>query len=381
MKQGASSSAAKYRSGRLFAGPSIGTALTMLLLGVGAVASLASTEIRESFQLAWQSPGTLLDLSDSQPVWLTFFVALLLVALSLKRNDALAQQSQELIAELDSISENFWVLGAMPKEVLNAFRRHYALAKKPYYAVLNTQSSAEQLETAIRYALSQLLDVVMVADRGEKSDGYAANVMIYRRVGELGDEKEQLNAHMPFLRDAEAIDGFEAILELRQELSTISGEENLDRTDSNIGNLVLQVPDSSAREVLPGAPMVVFDSELGVKGYKSLAELSDYMTDSDDFSEADRKRVQMYFDKQKDVIGSFVSIAINRPWFYEQTDPIPPPLAVLNIHRKGTGLLSLEEQTALFSELVGPFRSLLFDLIEAWCIRKQISGAPIEKYN
>lgn len=184
---------------------------------------------------------------------------------------------------------------------------------------------------------------------------------------------------MLFLRETENIDGFEAILELRKELSTLAGGGSVGELDPNLPDLVIQVPEEADRGgVLPGAPEVVFDTEFGVKGYANVAELSNYMKESRDFSDSDQERLQGYFQDMETVIGSFVSIAITPPWVFEgmRNGEAPPrPLAVLNIHRKTARLLALKEQTTLFSELIGPFRSLLYDLIETWCNRKKISGA------
>ena len=108
------------------------------------------------------------------------------------KQEHLHKNTRQIVNELGDIQNNFWVIGAMPKDVLSAFRKHYVLAKRPYYEVLSPSSDLEQIERSIRYALSQLLEVVITADRSSKADGYAANIMIYRRISEVGQGEKMI---------------------------------------------------------------------------------------------------------------------------------------------------------------------------------------------
>lgn len=305
--------------------------------------------------------------SKSPEVWGFYILTLAFVALftgMLHYRERQTQKAQrELINKSDELEETIRTLP--PEGFLSLFSEKFTEAHDVYKTLLLPEATKEELELSIRGILLGILRLTEHFDR--KMDGhlYAANIMIFNQSYKQDENiSKELLKNLTFADEDLDPMKLHGLLYLHHRLSTNSNNDD-SVPDEYIDKILLTLPvrnkakskETNKFKVLPGAPIAIALNAPNI--YFNARTICDWFRKEGDFDETIVSQVSDYFNKgHGKEIKSFFSL----PLSCDGAEPI----AVLNIHKNVTHMLSKKDQFDLYREVMSPFLAMLSELVKKW---------------
>ena len=201
---------------------------------------------------------------------------------------------------------------------------------------------------------------------------YAANIMLFRSAGEIGEEEEAaVLRRLKFRDDATTVANLKGVLELCARLSTVAADKTAS-PDREVADIILPVPKVGRRGdrccALPGAPLAFIDKEPSI--HVSTAEMAQWCLEYGDFTHHVRQQVVDYFQSpEAQMVRSFISIPLFSSNDAGEDDRTQDAFAVLNIHCNRENLLNIEneqsgrEPVSHFIDIIRPLQVLLVQVL------------------
>lgn len=281
--------------------------------------------------------------------------------------------TNQVSGKADSLNEKTEVLDGLirqlytlpPKGFLESYGNAIRMANEAFFDTQGADATEEDIALAIRVQLALILQLASgFDDDGEKSE-YGCNLMAFLPSGLISEANaRKIDSRMKFVETGVTVTRLKGALVLIQPLSVSSSA--LEGPDPKLSQFALPVLDlpldavtsEQGKSILPGAPLA-----FARRAETAIESLDDWFERTAPFSEKIRGELKRFFEDQKDVLQSFISI----PLYAEPTanGEDQEPIGVLNIHRNMPNKL-LAEKLELFAPLVTPIAILLGRLLSAY---------------
>lgn len=244
----------------------------------------------------------------------------------------------------------------------------------------------KDIDVAIRNCLYGLITMAEVIS--EKEGRYAANIMLYIPITEIGEgAKESISDNLRLFSDPPTFENLRGVLQLYPDLSTAESNEQSSADDSQLNSeeddthppdkhllaLAMPVPNQTHRRsdeerqlYFPGAPAAFFEGFHLIEDTHNL--LSDYYS-NDSYKELGLgffKRSDTYFREieQGSFVRSFLSIALSS--HVDENREQQNVIGVLNIHCDAPGMLDQEWVLRSYVCLARPILAEIYKLLLEW---------------
>jgi len=364
--------------GPWLARPAGSTFVSLLVILAGVLSSVFTQEIKECWPIRWFGCtwGGLVFWAVAFAAALAYFVRQdwLYGWRRVQESEHAARWEAQTARQEEGVNQVAEIIRTMPPE---GFLDDYAalflgLSEATDECLRRTPGpTPEQVLAQLREVLQAIATLARRFDRGEASERYAANVMVFYGAGFLclpANAGLRASIEQTMLDDADVdLEKLAGVLYLSAELSgstddaTDPGEQGIQR-DAYIQNLSLAIrsPDKHAGRyrILPGAPLA-----FSTHAYSGLADtltFTDWARTHLDFKIETVERVQKYISEHPQ-IRSFQNHAVFRPGSWAD-DVEDSPIAVVNVHSSRPDLLSGGREE-LFPAMIMPLLRLVSLLI------------------
>lgn len=275
-----------------------------------------------------------------------------------------ADSLKEKTEDLDGLIRQLYTLP--PKGFLVSYGDAIRMANEAFFDI-EDGATEEDIGLAIRMHLALILQLASgFDDDGEKSE-YGCNVMIFVPAAGLDDDAaRKIDARMKFVEPGVTVKRLKGALVLLRPLSVSSSalkgpDPKLTQFALPVLDLPLDASSEQARAILPGAPLA-----FARRSEAAIESPDDWLERSTPFSENIRRDLKKFFEEQKGVLQSFISIPLYGQSGANGGDE--EPIGILNIHRSVPNRL-LAEKLELFAPLLTPIVILLGRLLSEYSLK------------
>lgn len=365
--------------------PITGAAFPIVAVLIGLIATFYNREIRSAWPFTWLDGGQFWANGPVVFHALSFWLLILVFAISLTMREALRSSDVEKIRsryndrldELKLLTET-----SPPKAFLSQYDTLFGKAMDTNNrAIIAARKSTEEyapgedpLTRGVRFVLDVMLQLAKRWDTPTDVESieqrtYRANIMWCWLKENVSDDdmKAQLHSLADRLYDFEEVDDLfdasDGFLKVEIQLST--KEESEGEADTEIDDLVLVLNTNQHKSPrnLPGAPLA---AATGKANYvANTKNIHTFAKSQDGLEDQDLEKIKAYYDSD-DKGRSIISLPI--PFDFDGRE-LRLPLAVANIYRDHEGIMGDESRALQFAHLMVPFvgllRRLLIEMTEA----------------